>query len=139
MTSNRVFTGVPSTMIDAAWPSVEGFIVSALEYCPGRYTAEHIKEFLKKRDFQLWVVAEGNSILGCALTEIAVFPLSKICVVRLAGAENTIGWLEYEGIIAAWARQEGASEMEIYGRPGWVKKMKNKGYRATMVTVVRKL
>jgi hypothetical protein len=72
---------------------------------------------------QLWILARDGAIVGALVTEILRWPRRTVCRLVLAGAEDGLRdeWLAWRGALEAWARAEGCTAMEIYGRPGWAR------------------
>lgn len=89
----------------------------------GLIAPQDVIEQAKNTDCQLWSYFDGERMRGVAITRIHTQPSAKICslygVVCLDADEIKDG---VYNSIEAWARSIGCTEMEICGRPGWIKK-----------------
>lgn len=108
--------GVLSTQVDSVWPYAEQQIARALEYADGKITVDDVRNGLKSRDYQLWLVPGGVWV-----TRIIRYPQSTRLEI-LAAAGEWDDWLKHGHAVADWARQNGCDAVELTGRPGWGRK-----------------
>jgi len=110
--------GVPHHLVRRVWPMVLPLVESALRHDGGRWSAPDILRSLESRDRQLWLVEEERPD-GIIVTEIAIYPRRKTCVVFLAAGRRPVDWRDRLGDIEGWARAQGCAEIELHGRKGW--------------------
>ena len=120
--------GILSHEIDSVWEKVSPMLNKALRYSFGKYTTESIREFLKGEQMQLWVGIDYYEIRAFTITQIVNYPGKKILIIMFAGGSDLSGWLSYIEILKRFAKKKGCDGIEIYGRNGWVKKLKPFGY-----------
>jgi hypothetical protein len=73
---------------------------------------------------------------SCIITEIVDYPQRSVCRIWLAGGElNEL--IEAEKSIAIWAKSLGCYAMEINGRMGWKRQLKD--YTASSVVLTKEL
>jgi hypothetical protein len=80
---------------------------------------------------QMWLVqnAEDNDLLGVIVTEPQQVGRANTLVVRWMGGRRIDDWLSDIGVIERWAQIQGFEAVEIWGRPGWSRRMAPHGYK----------
>lgn len=74
----------------------------------------------------------------CFVVELADYPAARACqVMWAAGALAAI--VEAAPRLHAWAKAQGCTEMLVEGRGGWVRALKDIGYRPWSVTLRKAL
>ena len=130
--------GVPNGVLGDWWPHARDFIEAALAEGPGDMTAADVYRFLLSEHMQLWLLWLGG-VRGELITEIAVYPRHKTCVVRLFAATDGFrnAWLPMLGVIEAWANEKECCAVEVIGRAGWKRLLPD--YRQTHVVLRKEL
>lgn len=111
------------------WPHVIPLLLGGKEHWEEFATMESIYADLSARRRQLWVVnCEGEFILAL-LTEIVVYPTTKVMNILWIGGSNldTIIYL-FLDFIELWGMRQGISSIQVFGRKGWVRRLKGRGY-----------
>ncbi|HEX7766350.1 MAG TPA: hypothetical protein VF443_06515 [Nitrospira sp.] len=131
--------GIPAPLVDHFWKQCEPFVKRALEHNTGEVVATDIRDFCKERLAQLWVVIEGEKIVGVCTTEIVNYPQKRHCrIFTLAGTGRE--WFpELDIILCAWARENGCQAIEAIVRKGFVPILVNYGGKHKYSTVVKEL
>lgn len=110
--------------IDSHWPYLSSLIEEALNYDDGKSSVEDAYNKCKNMQYQLWAVYAKSVPIACALTQIACYTTDKrLQIVALAGSDFE-QFKHFYKQLSDWARTMGCSCTEIYGRPGWAKKLK---------------
>jgi hypothetical protein len=73
---------------------------------------------------------------SCIITEVVDYPSLTVCRIWLAGGDLD-ELVEAEKSIAVWAKAQGCDAMEINGRKGWQRQLKD--YTATSVVLTKEL
>lgn len=82
---------------------------------------------------QFWPAADA-----CAVTEIIEFPRKKYLHIFLAGGnKKTI--IDMNESAAFFAKECGCDGISIAGRRGWVRELKNHGWRETFTSLAREV
>lgn len=104
----------------------KGWIESALEYGGGTHYYEDIVEAILAGRMQLWPAKDS-----CLVTEITVFPRKKVLHVFLGGGdlEEIIGMHES---VVQWAIEQGCESLTMTGRKGWLKALKDDGWKSQL-------
>jgi hypothetical protein len=112
------------TSIDE-WESVKPLIEEALEYNDGEYTSSDIKKMVEDGDMQLWLFHKEDGLAGCGVTQLIDFPLKRICLIVLLAGRDFSEWERYIGVVENWAVSNGCSSIELRGRKGWERVLKD--------------
>lgn len=95
------------------------------------HTMADVLDLVLRGDAQLWTDAEA-----AVVTEIVIYPRRKVLRAWLAGGA-------YEGIrriedqVVPWAKEYGCQEIQIVGRLGWRRRLKD--YRESAVTMTKEI
>lgn len=120
--------GILSQYIDVVWRNAKPFIQNALKYGDNKYTLDSVKKALISRDMQLWLIYLNANIKGIVVTEIIQYPNKKyLTIVLLSGVEFD-AWAYHWSTIKEWAIGEGCEAVQVFGRPGWERKLKTLGF-----------
>lgn len=112
------------------WKFAEPYIKRALDHTHGEISHLDLLVRCLERDIQLWMIYDGQRIVGAGTTEIVLYPRMKVCrIITLAGAEFD-EWAGYaQDVIGAWAKEQGCEAMEAYTRKGFVPKLQKLGFK----------
>jgi hypothetical protein len=136
---NIAISGVRHNQVHLIWKEVEPFIAKALKHADDKYNLRYVKLSLFKRDMQLWVLEKGKEIVGCVVTQICIYPNSKRLLIFALAGEGFDNWQHHFATIKAWAKEEGCESCEIYGRPGWERKLNTMGFEKISTVLKVKL
>lgn len=120
--------GVLYHQINEAWPFHVPLLEKAIPYSDGKYTLEDIKEGLKSRNFQLWAASRDETPTTVMVTKIIQYPQAKTLLIMLYAGEGIEKMIHFKAAIYEWAKSQGCTEIELYGRPGWERVLKDEGY-----------
>jgi len=119
---DNVVTRVPSEDVEFIWSQVSSYLAKALDET---YAIEDIYEGLINDRMQLFISWNNDRVESAVVTEIAVYPQSKVLRYFLAGGTNLENWLErIQIVIEKFAKRENCTHIEVAGRKGWVRKLK---------------
>lgn len=94
---------VPLQYVHAAWPKVERFIASALEYSQGDYSIEHAKVYLAQGGWTLFVaVSDDGEVKGAACVQFNNRPNDRVAFVVAIGGKlmtNKDTWAQFVGLL----------------------------------------
>lgn len=117
------------------WPVVRDEVLKAVEYSNGRYSEKTIIDGLLTGMMQLWVLSNNGSGDASLITQVVNYPTGlKVCDVILLGGIESKSWAEFiTSQLSKWAESLGCHSLQIIGRPGWEKVLKNWGKTAVML------
>ena len=118
-----------STSFSANANRCRKWIIDALRYAHNSHTYEQVIEIVKRGDAQLWALRDSAIV-----TEIIDYPQRRTLRFWLAGG-NMKTLLEVEPKIRKWSILYRCEAVEIIGRKGWEKVMKD--YEPTAIVLVK--
>ena len=104
------------------WDKVEGHIKRGLER-QSEYCSEDILEGLCNSSMQLWCWQTHYDIHAAMVTTIQFDDEKKWCLLLCIGGDSMSEWAPRLPIVEEWAKGEGCTEMQIYGRIGWARQL----------------
>ena len=117
------------------WPIVEPFLKAA----EAENSLQAVNEWLGdciNGSAQLWVVvSDVDTVEGAGITRLSECPSGKICLIEAFGAKRGNDTLL--DTVEAWAKAEGCKTVRVYGRIGWMHRLKT--YRPIGVILERRL
>jgi hypothetical protein len=108
------------------------WIEAALEYSGGTHIYEDIVTAVVEGKMQLWPAKKS-----CWVTEITVYPRKKVLHVFLAGGDLT-EILDMHESVVQWAKNQGCEGMTLAGRKGWVRALKDNGWKPQQLILLEK-
>ena len=131
---------VPSKFVDEVWERVEPFLKRGVDASRGRYDMPSLYKEVKSGNQHLWVIFKDDDNLVCSLTtQFAYYPLRVNLSTPFAGSDDESiskeDWQDVALILMDWARLHGCSALEIVGRRGWVRTLKEVGLEESFTTV----
>jgi hypothetical protein len=137
---------IEQNCIEVTWPYVKEFVQKPLDYTLGERDIDDIYFSLIHGQTQLWVGAkEDEGILGITVTRINDYPQYRsLCFALVGSVPHTIHkWLGYavgdDSPIIEWAKEQVIKTIELGGREGWLKYLKNYDFKKYSVKLVREL
>jgi hypothetical protein len=111
-----------SDQIDDVWAEVGPHIQRALDRFP-QYCLDDIYEGLCNKSMQLWVW-RGDKIHAAMVTTIQTQNDKTYCLLLAVGGDKLTEWSPYLHLVEIWAKEQGCTELAIYGRHGWARQLK---------------
>jgi hypothetical protein len=130
----RVITQVPVEDLEFIWSQVRPQIEKALD---GSYSSYDILEYIKQNRMQLWI-SWNDGIEASFVTEVCDYPQLRVLRWVLAGGSNMESWLDLvTSKVEDWAKRNNCQRLEIVGRKGWTKVLRD--YKPQAVYFVKEL
>lgn len=130
----RVITQVPVEDLEFIWSQVKPQIEKALD---GSYSSYDILEYIKQNRMQLWI-SWNDGIEASFVTEVCDYPQLRVMRWVLAGGSNMELWLDLvTSKVEDWAKRNNCQRLEIVGRKGWTKVLRD--YKPQAVYFVKEL
>jgi len=126
---------IPNHEIDGIWNQIKDYVEDAAKYTYGRFTANDIRNGIKKNlNQQLWVAHDDEIIYGFVVTEPTDYPQLKAMIMLFTGGFELHLWKDdMLPTIQKFAYSIGCDCIESQGRPGWERLFKNDGYKKRFV------
>jgi hypothetical protein len=121
------------------WPVAKEYLKASIEMNRGSLTEEDVYNLIQDKKMQLWGIHDGD--LKAVFTTMVVnyFREKRLRLVMIGGHEMD-NWLEITAeSMDRFARENGCSGIELWGRRGWVKKLERFGYEEYETVVIKHL
>ena len=133
-------SGVPYYELYNILPKIDKYLDKVIPYTGGRYAREDILEGIENRILDLWVPinVEKNTVDGVVVTQFTVYPRKKVFTILLCCGDCLNEW--YDPLIEMLYQVASLNKCdlaEVLGRKGWVRKLKDIGFKQTMWIVER--
>lgn len=138
--NNFNIRGVPAHLVDHFWKLAEPYVKRALDHTTGELAPADLKRFCQEKLVQLWLVSEGERIIGCFTTEIVNYPRKRHARIITLGGSRLKEWaLQMDIIVCGWARENGCDAVEGFVRKGFVPLLTSFGGKHQYSVVVKEL
>ena len=114
---------VPPKEVHLIWPQARNLIRAAIEKTDLSDFAD-IEYDVLSGDQLLWL-AVSDHIEAAATTHLIKTRGSPVLVITACSGHNRERWLPLMAQIETYAKNEGASRVRLYGRPGWQRALKD--------------
>jgi len=122
--------GLPTLSLDEL-ERLAHHIEAALAYSGDTHSLVQVVDAIKDGSAQFFPLE--NSVI---VTEVVDYPKKSVCRIWLAGG-NMDELVEAEKKIVLWAKSHGCSGMEIIGRKGWERQLKD--YNAASTVLIKEI
>lgn len=131
--------GIPANLVDKFWPFAEPYIKRALDHTSGEFLSSDLRSLCKDRVVQLWLVSEGERVIGAVTTEIVVYSQRKHCRICTIAGSKAPEWADllFDTIIPDWAKENKCDGIEAFCRKGYVPKLLEHGFKYKYAAVVK--
>jgi hypothetical protein len=133
-----ILGGVSPEAADRFWPQVMAWVEAAAADT-GSWTADDWLGRIKARDAQLWIVWLGGEITGVVITELYNTASGSTCGIPIAGGVRLEESLPVLRVIEDWAREHECVRLESTGRNGWVRALRNEGWRPVSMHIEKRI
>ncbi|MHA1555084.1 MAG: hypothetical protein ACTSU0_11835 [Alphaproteobacteria bacterium] len=107
--------GLPET-----WPKYRPLILQALMAGEGSYNERDVMVALLAGQWMLFAV--GDPVTSICVTEVVDFPRQRKYLTRYAVGDGEAFYGSFD-LLEKIARQRGCDVIEMYARPGWIRKL----------------
>jgi|TARA_R110000796_G_scaffold101324_1_gene210036 hypothetical protein len=131
---------IPKDVFSVVARDVEEFLAPAIELSHGRDDMTSIWKYLILGQSQLWMAFddEDNKPKGALVTRIEDYPLKKMINYLYIGGDDLKEWhKDMLAIVEKFAREQGCEGMELVGRKGWDRFLKDCGWEAKHIICER--
>ena len=113
-------------LIDEIWPQVEKHLDRIAPHSEGELTTEDFHTALLSKDMQLWVAVDDElQVLASMVSQIISYPRKRVLRILAIGGVDMERWMGHLPAVEDWAMEVGCSSLELWGRKGWQKMLKD--------------
>jgi len=129
--------------VDLIWPDVQELLSKPLEKSLGENTIDDIKNWIKSKIYQLWVILdkENSKIIGACATQIIHYSRKNHLRMELAATNNNTMdlWIDdWYKATEDFCKKQNISYVEIVAqRDGWIRLLKDRGYKKYYTVLVK--
>ena len=131
---------IPKEVLNVVAHDVERFLEPAITLSGGRDDMSSVWKQLLAGQFQLWMAFEDedNTPKGALVTRIEHYPLKKMINYLYIGGDDLKEWhKDMLAIVEKFAKENGCQGMELVGRKGWERFLKECGWEAKHIICER--
>jgi len=135
MSPSAELSCVPPDKVPLLWPHMSHYIRRAMERGQMGEFADVERDVLCANSY-LWVAVLDGAILAAAVTKVTSGD-ERLCTIVACGGYD---WDRFGHLIEGlekYARAEGCTSIEICGRPGWMRRLKD--YRLRKIVIRKEL
>lgn len=125
--------------VRSVWSQIEPWIAAATADTGDWWQPADVLAAVECGGLTLWVISGDDGLYGTVVTDIETAPSRKIAVIALCGGIEQHRWLHLLNELEDWARGMGCTEVQVRGRPGWVRRLRTNGYKQRYITVGKDL
>lgn len=127
--------------IESAWPAIKGHVEEALSHSAGRLAPDDVKALLATGDMQACIIflPEEERLLATICTEVMEYPRAKVLDLALCAGERMDLWLVAMPWMESFAREQGCTQIQVQGRPGWARVLASRGFSEASRLVVKEV
>ena len=119
------------------WEEVAPLLDRVKEHSEGELETDDFLEPLTHGDMQLWIATENKEMHSAMVTQIVPYPQKQVLrVISIAGSDFKKLY-EFNDMVESFAIKTGCSGMELWGRKGWKKVLKE--YKEDCILLRKKL
>lgn len=121
---------------NAYWPQVAPLFERSTEYGLDWSVAD-VKRLLDDGSGHLWIVADGDAVIGAWVTKICIGRQRYAEISDLAGERFDEWMAQGDAVLTQWAKDMDCKAIRFYGRAGWAKKLASIGYKVIRIEGIK--
>ncbi len=130
---------VPPDEVNRIWDFVEPFLGMMTPYTEGELLPEDFYESLTNGGMQLWVAVTENEVVAAMVTQVIPYPRKNVLRIICIGGQHMDKWLRFFPRVEDFALYAGCSSMECWGRKGWLRILKDWGWKCSYHIITKDL
>lgn len=133
------WAGANNDVLPAIWPSVEQYIIQAIDAHNYReYDTWFFLDQIQRQRMQLWVLYDAEGVKGVMLTQLLQFCGEHICDIPITAGGSIEDWQEFMvTVVEPWAKEFKCSRIEFRARKGIGRALANYGYHVEDVILTK--
>ena len=112
--------------VDVFWEKVKDWVDTAVQQSKGRHTLNTTYSFLKTGQMTMFLVYIKEKLCAVYVVQKVIYPAKNVLGILFCGGSEVIKNIKtIEEFFVKYAKQEECSNLEIIGRKGWGKAIKD--------------
>ena len=111
--------------VDLFWNHVEPLLKKVVPHSEGELEPEDFLPLLKTGEMDLWIVIMDKRVIAAMITQVIPYPRKNVCRILAIAGEGLHIWMKHFPMLEEWARQRDCKHIELWGRKGWLRVLKN--------------
>lgn len=120
------------------WPQIENGVLDSLDRGVGG-SIDALRDGVLSGDALMWLALSDGIILATVITELVETDDGLVCVIRSLFGENMREWFGYLKQIEQFAINEGCVSVQVIGRTGWKRVLRDYEYAQIGVIMEKEL
>lgn len=132
---------IETCQVHNEWEKIKRLLEYGREYWEDHYTLDQLRLLLLRGVLQFWHLRredEDEPHLG-AMMQIDVYGQKKVLRVLWVGGEDFGDMIDFLWVLELWAAKLGCADIEVAGRGGFEKMLKEYGFEKTHVVLRKRL
>ncbi len=132
---------VDRELLPYAWNFVLPLLETAKDHYDNYYSEADILQQLLSKTSHLWIIARTEAMgdIRClVITEWLGFPKNKVLRIKMFAAKELSDYVpRILSAIEDWAIKNGATRIQVTGRPAWISLLKEHGYQPEAIVLFK--
>ena len=112
--------------VDVFWDKVKNWIYSAAKQSKGRHTLKTTYNLLKDGQMTMFLITHNKAISAVYVVQKVFYPAKQVLCILFCGGSRVIKNIKkIESFFSSYAKKNQCDGLEIIGRKGWGKAIKN--------------
>lgn len=135
-----VLLGVQPNAVNQVWSDIRPWIIHLIEE-DDSIDELGVVENLMNGQLQLWIVKDVSRgiIQSVLITKVEIRLKRQVCTIHFLGGKDMDSWIHLLPDLESWAKHIGCGAIDLVGRPGWSRRLKEVGFTLTDVVMEKRL
>jgi len=132
---------IPPSEIPKLWTGIKDWLEKAVWHGNGELLTEDLYAFCLQSRMQLWISVNNDYVpCGACVTEVIDYPRKRVIrIIALGGKDFRILMETGSQALEQWAKKIGASAIEVIGRKGWLRFLKDTQFKERYCFMVKEV
>ena len=134
MTEGIKISPIRPELVDAIWPAVTDLLGPSVDTAKGKFEIADVRDDILSESLVLWMVWQDKKPVAFYTTRIVEYPQRRAMAMDWVGGKNIRSWMHQAlDEMEAHARRNGCQHLEGFGRLGWGRLLKRRGWEPEYV------
>lgn len=130
MSTDVHISAIHPELIGSIWPSVVELLEPSVETTKGKFSISDVLVGVLSGELVMWMVWSDNKPVAFYTTRIVEYPQRRAMAMDWVGGKNIRSWMHKAlDEMEAHARRNKCEHLEGFGREGWGRLLKRRGWK----------